>query len=208
VTFNYYEVESAAGALSPLNLSSLSDQEQDSMGTGLGQSWDEGGAPSSQLLTELYLTSATELLPGEQLLLGRPFDPAVLGEGIDGDLQFSYARPRTAKVQSSVVYFSNPILPGDFNDDGTVNLADYTVWRDNLGSTEALANDGELGVPVGEAHYALWKEHFGDSIPAPGGVASQRVPEPASWLGCLAIAAIMGSWGQARRVRSQRSRRQ
>ncbi|WP_442481803.1 LamG domain-containing protein [Aeoliella sp. SH292] len=208
VTFNYYEVESATGALSPLNWSSLSDQEQDSTGTGFGQSWNEGGAPSSQLLTELYLTSATQLLPGEQLPLGRPFDPAVLGEGIDGDLQFSYARPRTAKVQSSVVYFSNPVLPGDFNDDGTVDLADYTVWRDHLGSSEPLANDGELGGPVGEAHYALWKEHFGDSISTPGSVAAHQVPETAGWFSGFMVLAIMGSWGQARRARSRRYPRQ
>jgi hypothetical protein len=49
---------------------------------------------------------------------------------------------------------------GDFNNDGDVNLADYTVWRDNLGGT-SLPNDGDLAGPVSAAHYALWKENFG-----------------------------------------------
>ncbi len=52
---------------------------------------------------------------------------------------------------------------GDFNSDGTVNSADYTVWRDNLGSSTALANDPQWqdGNTVGQAQYDLWKSNFG-----------------------------------------------
>jgi hypothetical protein len=32
-------------------------------------------------------------------------------------------------------------LPGDYSGDGTVDAADYTVWRDNLGQTLALPNE-------------------------------------------------------------------
>ena len=39
--------------------------------------------------------------------------------------------------------------PGDFNSDGEVNLGDYTVWRDNLGSTYS------------QADYDVWKTNFG-----------------------------------------------
>src|SRR5690606_5230945 len=42
------------------------------------------------------------------------------------------ARPRLV-VYSGDVNVVSPGLAGDFNDDGTVNLADYTLWRDNLG---------------------------------------------------------------------------
>src|SRR5690606_12606496 len=38
----------------------------------------------------------------------------------------------------------DPALIGDYNGDGTVNLADYTVWRDSLGST-VVAGDGADG---------------------------------------------------------------
>lgn len=39
------------------------------------------------------------------------------------------------------------VLAGDYNEDGIVNMADYTVWRDNLGAVGPLAND-----PYGEAN--------------------------------------------------------
>lgn len=69
----------------------------------------------------------------------------------------------------------------DFNSDGVVSIADYTVWRDNLGSTTQLANDGGLGTPVGAEHYGLWKSNFGVNG---GALSSQtaisQVPEAAT----------------------------
>jgi hypothetical protein len=65
---------------------------------------------------------------------------------------------------------------GDFNNDGLVNAADYTVWRDNLGApTEAPINnagDGLFGVDPGD--YAVWTGAFGPNAVA----ASSAVPEP------------------------------
>ncbi|WP_442481808.1 PEP-CTERM sorting domain-containing protein [Aeoliella sp. SH292] len=52
---------------------------------------------------------------------------------------------------------------GDFNDDGVTNLADYTVWRDNLGSTAGLPNNGALGTTVDATYYDLWKANFGST---------------------------------------------
>jgi hypothetical protein len=61
----------------------------------------------------------------------------------------------------------SPGLPGDYNDDGTVGAADYTVWRDG-GSPD----DSQAG-------YDLWKANFGDTTGDGGAAAS--VPEPASF---------------------------
>jgi hypothetical protein len=58
-------------------------------------------------------------------------------------------------------------LPGDFNGDGTVDAADYTVWRDGLGSTYT------------QAHYTEWKNHFGQSAGSAAYAAATTVPEPA-----------------------------
>lgn len=58
---------------------------------------------------------------------------------------------------------SEVVLAGDFNADGRVDPADYTVWRDGLGSTYT------------QSHYDEWKSHYGQSA---GGVTA--VPEPAS----------------------------
>lgn len=52
---------------------------------------------------------------------------------------------------------------GDFNNDGTTNLADYTVWRDNLGSTGGLPNNGGLDGNVDADYYQLWKANFGET---------------------------------------------
>ena len=50
---------------------------------------------------------------------------------------------------------------GDFNEDGSVDIADYTVWRNNLGSTAGLPNDGALDGVVDADYYQLWKGNFG-----------------------------------------------
>lgn len=82
-------------------------------------------------------------------------------------------------------------LDGDFNGDGVVNIADYTVWRDNLGATEGdLLNGNGDGGTVTSADYDLWKDNFGAGLSA----ASQNgslaaVPEPAS-LSLLLIGAV------------------
>ncbi len=60
---------------------------------------------------------------------------------------------------SLILQFAAAGLPGDYNNDGLVNLADYTVWRDNLGSTAALANDNTPGVD--STDYTVWKNNFG-----------------------------------------------
>jgi hypothetical protein len=71
------------------------------------------------------------------------------------------------------------IIPGDYNQDGTVNAADYTVWRDTLGKSVALGTgaDGDGDGMITAADYAVWKQHFGDS--ASGSAAATAVPEPA-----------------------------
>ncbi|WP_442484534.1 beta strand repeat-containing protein [Aeoliella sp. SH292] len=73
-------------------------------------------------------------------------------------------------------------LVGDYNNDGLVNLADYTVWRDSLGGNTALPNrDPSLTGPIGAADYTIWKSNFGNtgSLSA---VANTSVPEPSTML--------------------------
>lgn len=84
--------------------------------------------------------------------------------------------------------------PGDYNNDGSVTLADYTVWRDNLGGAEgSLANNVD-GEPIDAAHYQTWKDNFAAS--AAGGLQAAQVPEPATLIcACAAFASI---WWQTR----------
>ncbi|MGD9633251.1 MAG: hypothetical protein AB7G28_08925 [Pirellulales bacterium] len=82
-------------------------------------------------------------------------------------------------------------LAGDYNSDGSVNAADYSVWRDTLGSTTDLrANGDNSGASAGvidQADYAFWQTHF----PGAGAGAVAAVPEPTS--ACLLLLAVCGS---------------
>ncbi|CAK9037481.1 Uncharacterized protein SCF082_LOCUS22179 [Durusdinium trenchii] len=80
-------------------------------------------------------------------------------------------------------------VPGDYNGDGVVNLADYTVWRNNLGGdAQAAFPDGTRGPmatgPVGTDDYNFWKSAFGaNSAAAISLNQSASVPEPSTfWL--------------------------
>jgi hypothetical protein len=98
-------------------------------------------------------------------------------------------------------------LPGDYNGDGVVDAADYTVWRDAFGQMgPALAADGDRDQSVGAGDYEIWKQNFGSaadlqvpyqSTPSTNASLAAGVPEPMSlWLmfvgGNLALAC--GVW--------------
>lgn len=52
--------------------------------------------------------------------------------------------------------------PMDYNGDGSVNAADYTVWRDSLGQTgDGLPADGNGDGTVDGIDYDNWKNNFG-----------------------------------------------
>lgn len=73
-------------------------------------------------------------------------------------------------------------LIGDYNTDGKVDAADYTVWRDHLGSagsTLGVNRDPANTGVVSQADYNSWKSHFGQ-MAGSGALATAPVPEPAS----------------------------
>ena len=80
-------------------------------------------------------------------------------------------------------------VPGDYNGNGIVDAADYTVWRDHLGQTFPLPNrDAGNSGAVNASDYSSWVSHFGQHAGAGAGLASGAVPEPSS----LLMAAIGG----------------
>jgi PEP-CTERM motif len=91
-------------------------------------------------------------------------------------------------------------LIGDYNNNGVVDAADYTVWRDNLngaGSTLGANRDPANGSgAVTTADYDSWKAHFGQSSPGAGSLgANAAVPEPAS---VMLVALAIGMFAAAR----------
>jgi hypothetical protein len=70
-----------------------------------------------------------------------------------------------------------PTVPGDYNGNGTVDAADYVLWRKG-----DLAADSNGDTVVDQADYNFWRASFGNGAPGSGsGVTSAAVPEPASF---------------------------
>jgi hypothetical protein len=84
------------------------------------------------------------------------------------------------------------LTPGDFNQDGTVDAADYVVWR-NIDNTQDA--------------YDIWRANFGTSLLAGSGSAIPSaeslpaIPEPATLL--IACIAAIGVGAAARRKTRQ-----
>lgn len=75
-------------------------------------------------------------------------------------------------------------LQGDYNGDGVVNIADYTLWRNNLGGDATTAftsgtRDPSATGPIGTADYTFWRSQFGNGAPLAATIKqTAAVPEP------------------------------
>jgi hypothetical protein len=95
-----------------------------------------------------------------------------------------------------------PALTGDYNNNGRVDAADYTVWRDHLGSTTfTLPNrDSANSGAISMADYTSWMNNFGHHSGSGGGAnaGSAAVAEPST--GLLMFVAVLGWWLKRGRV--------
>jgi hypothetical protein len=133
------------------------------------------------------LITATEGVGGE-------FDQLLLPAGFQWNVAYN-----SAGVVLSVMGSG---LTGDYNGNGTVDAADYVVWRDSMGAIgSSLPADGNGDQVVDQDDYAVWRGNFGKTASA-GEAAianSGQVPEPSTFvMGMLAMAV-----GAARRPRSR-----
>jgi hypothetical protein len=72
-------------------------------------------------------------------------------------------------------------LTGDYNGNGMVDAADYTVWRNSLGQMgSGLAADGDGDNMIDADDYDVWKSQFGQIVPGAGAgsLDGAAVPEP------------------------------
>ena len=65
----------------------------------------------------------------------------------------------------TVTNTSEVSLVGDYNNSGTVDLADYVVWRNALNQAVTLPNDSTPGM-VTQADHDVWRANFGRTAPA------------------------------------------
>ena len=84
-----------------------------------------------------------------------------------------------------------PSLPGDFNNDGTVDAADYVVWRKTDGT---------------QAGYNTWRTHFGQTAGSGSGAgANAAVPEPSTLVMLILAAAGVCLTATPGRIESPRT---
>ena len=80
--------------------------------------------------------------------------------------------------------------PGDYNLNGTVDAADYVVWRATVGQTgSGLVADGDANNRIDAADYRLWRANFG-VISENDVLAIASVPEPTNQILLLGMLGI------------------
>jgi glucose/arabinose dehydrogenase len=98
-----------------------------------------------------------------------------------------------------VTYFSgavfrintNQLLAGDYNANGTVDAADYVVWRNTLGSATTLAADGNNNGAIDSGDFAVWQANFGITVHPSSPSGGATVPEPCLGQAVLLLLAIV-----------------
>jgi len=74
-------------------------------------------------------------------------------------------------------------VAGDYNGNGTVDAADYVLWRKG----GPLQNEVDAAGTVNDADYTEWRARFGNNSGS-GSVSGAAIPEPS------AIAILMGAF--------------
>jgi len=136
------------------------------------------------------------ILPDFTPAAGQSFD--ILNWGtLDGEF-FDVDLPTLAGLvwDESQLYTNGVIslaaagLLGDYSNNGVIDAADYTTWRDALTAGSAsLINDPTPGT-VDESDFLYWRAHFGETAPFGAGSGAGTVPEPTAALLSLAACAI------------------
>ena len=152
VSIDGYTIHSDSGSLEAGNgdWNSLTDQSTDG--------WVEAD-PVDTDLSELNPLSSMTVLPGDEFYLGTPFDTSG-----SKDLELEFHIFGAPDEMIGVVAYG-PVLAGDFNRDGTVDAADYIIWRKMDGSevSRGTSADGNGDGVVDEYDFAQWQAHFGES---------------------------------------------
>jgi hypothetical protein len=128
-------------------------------------------------------TLRSELVSGFIPLAGDSFEVMTYGSRLG-----EYATVDGGTVDYSATYGANSLvltvlapiaalaidLAGDYNGDGAVDGADYTVYRDMLGRfVPAFSSaDGNGNGRVDQGDYAVWKANFGNALSAPSAGSS------------------------------------
>ena len=113
-----------------------------------------------------FQVQAGQPLVFDNVVVGPPQSPAF---HIMFDLVTTAGEVMTAEDLFSVSVTA-ALADGDFNNDGSVNAADYVTWRKGIGVAPTPEN------------YNLWRTNFGRTVAggSGSGLSNSNVPEPSS----------------------------
>lgn len=141
-------------------------------------------------LGEINGLGSLTLNPNDMFDLGSAFTP-----GSSQDLVFDFLQVGEDDSFRGAVEYSASVaaLDGDYNGDGVVDAADYTVWRANTGSNATLPNDVTPGV-VDESDFLVWRSNYGANGSGASTASAAAVPEPtsATLIAVFGLAAMSG----------------
>jgi hypothetical protein len=128
---------------------------------------------------------------------GQSFNILTAAGGIDGVFDTNSLPALAGGLYFNLAYTPTAInltvagLLGDFNKNGTIDAADYVLWRKTISqSGSALAADGNNNGTIDLADFTIWRANYG--APAANGSSANlagTIPEPASLL-LFSMAAI------------------
>ena len=160
-------------------------------------------------ILDLDATAFVSLIDGFMPALGDEFELLDAFGGIFGSLFVSPAtlpdlpgdlgwelNPTQGTVVLTVVDTSN--MTGDYNGDGRVDAADYTVYRDTLGNSvpNASGADGDGDGVIDEDDYQVWLANFGNEVAGSFALAT-AVPEPTT--GAFALTVVIAGFASTGR---------
>jgi hypothetical protein len=152
------------------------------------------------------LPSDTESLSSDRFLYIQPHDGTTNGRVlvdfnhfVSGGMNVNIVEAPSAAFQLPYLAIESALSPfaGDYNNDGTVDAADFLVWRANEGTMASLPND-PLGGVIGQGQLEQWQENFGRTVASAAGSAAlssspwnrPTVPEPNTDLLLVAAATV------------------
>jgi len=174
-------VSNAANVLQPIGADEL-DYSVTTSGDLLGSYFDQmDAALGGGNLHQLLLNTSTPGMKSGMITV------ASASQAVQNGL---IAIPISYEVLAAGVY-------GDYNGNDVVDAADYTAWRTLLGLTLSLPNEDPSVTPgiVTFEDYAVWKTHFGETLPGSGALGGS-VPEPGAAV-LMLVGACLVAWRPA-----------
>ncbi|TWT73578.1 Soluble aldose sugar dehydrogenase YliI precursor [Posidoniimonas polymericola] len=159
---------------------------------------EDGDFRSTADVHELFLTQGGQAVTVKDLIIDARTDASLpnnrtdlrFGQDSAGEIYLS------TKQDGWIRTLTGDRTAVDYNGDGLVDAADYTVWRDAVATNDLTADGNNDGV-VDALDYAVWRRNFGFTYVAPGGA----VPESGAML--LACWVLAGSLAASHLRRSR-----